>query len=134
MSPYVFVIATLVAIIPILIIFKISIERIKEDQSIAQKAQIQFMVGAALSEIIPIIIIVYAFTNKAFVQSIEELYIPGIIILLAMGISSFFILLQRFVDVDQDIKLIVNQFTFLSLAMTASLPVVSIVGLFLMMP
>ena len=134
MSPYVFVIATVLALIPILIIFKVSIERIKEDNKIAQKAQLHFMIGAALSEIIPIIIIIYGFNNLTAVESIDELYVPGIIILLAMGISSFFILLQRIVDVNQDIKAIVNQFTFLSLAMTASLPIISMISLVLMMP
>lgn len=134
MSPYFFVLPTVLAIIPILIIFKVTIERIKEEPSIAKKAQVHFMIGVAVSEIIPIIIIIYAIANVAPVADIAELYLPGIIVLLTMGIATFFILLQRVVDVNEEIKPIVIMFTTLSLALSASLPILSIVGLVMMIP
>lgn len=134
MSPYLFVIASALGVLPILIIFKISMERIKEEPKNARTAQLHFMLGATLSDIIPIIIIIYSFTNIAPVKEIDELYLPGIIILTLVGISAFFILLQRIVDVSEEIKPIVTSFTSISLALMASVPIISIVGLVMMIP
>lgn len=134
MSPYFFILPTLLAIIPILIVFKVTIERIKEDPSVSRKAQVHFMIGVAVSEVIPIILFVYGFINLTPVNDIEELYLPGIIILLIMGIAAFFILLQRVVDVDEDTKPLVMTFTTLTFAVSASLPILSIVALVMMLP
>lgn len=134
MSPYIFVLATILAIIPILIIFKVSMERIKENPKMREKAQIQFFIGVALSEVIPIILFVYGFSNISPVQTINELYLPGIIILLMMGFAAFFIFLQRMVDVEEDLKDVINIFAMIGLAITNAIPIVSIVALFTMMP
>lgn len=134
MNPYIFVIATVLAIVPLLIIFKVSIERIKEEPTHAGKAQQHFMIGAALSEIIPIIIIIYGFANITSVEAINELYLPGIIVLLLTSVSGFFIFLQSLVDVKEETKQVVTSFTMISLALMTSIPIVSIVGLVLMMP
>lgn len=134
MSPYIFVIATVLAIIPILIIFKVSMERIKEDPNNRAKAQIQFFIGAALSEVVPLILFVYGFSNISPVQTVNELYLPGIIILLAMGFATFFIFLQRMIDVDEELKDVANIFAMIGLSIASAIPIVSIVALFTMMP
>jgi len=134
MNPYIFVIAVTIAILPILIIYKVTIERIKEQPKQLAKAQTQFLIGSALSEVIPIILIVYGFSNLAPVEDIQELYIPGIIIILITSISAFFILLQRTVGVEKDIQGIVNQFAILSLSITSALPIISIIALVSMIP
>src|SRR5699024_7788179 len=82
MGPYIFVIATIVAIVPILIISKIAMGRIKENPEQREKIYSQFFIGIALSESIPLILIVYGFANLSPVASIEELYAPGLIIIL----------------------------------------------------
>lgn len=134
MSPYIFVAAVLLAIIPILVIFKISIEKIKENPEQHTKAQIHFFIGAALSEVIPIILIIYGFVNLTAVNDIQELYMPGIIIFLTIGIACFFILLQKTVDVEDHVKDIVNQFVILSIGITNAIPIIAIVSLISMIP
>lgn len=134
MGPYIFVIATILAILPILIIFKVSMERIKEDPAQAEKAQINFIIGTALSEIIPIILVVYGFANIEPVTNIKELYMPGIIVLLTIGVSIFFMLLQRVIDVDEEIKNVIQIFTMIGIAFASSLPIMSIVAFFMMVP
>lgn len=134
MNPYLFVLATLLAIVPILVIFKVSMERIKENPRSASKSQVQFMIGVALSDMIPIIIIIYAFMNIATVQDITELYSPGIIIILSVIIALFFIFLQRIVDVEKEAKNIVDSFTLISMALVVSIPIISIIGLVSMIP
>lgn len=134
MSPYLFVMATIVSVIPILFIFKITVERMKDDPSLIQKAQIQFFLWVAILEIIPIILIIYGMANIESVSRIEELYMPGIIILLVSGFAALFIFLQRTFDVEEDLKETMNMFAMISLAMTNAIPIMSIVSLFLMMP
>lgn len=134
MSPYVFVAAVLLAIIPILIIFKVSVERIKEDPAQRGKAQVHFLIGAALSEVIPIILIVYGLTNIAPVETIQELYTPGIIIILTIVIAAFFIFLQRTFDVEESHKEAVNTFAMTSMAITNAVPIVAIIALVNMIP
>lgn len=134
MGPYVFVIATILAITPILVIFKVMIERIKENPEQREKAHMQFFIGVALSEFIPIILIVYGFANLTPVASIDELYTPGLIIILFTIVAAFFIFLQRTVGVAEDIKQFINLFAMIALAMTTAIPIISIVALITMIP
>lgn len=134
MSPYIFVVAVILAIIPMLILFKLSMERIKDDPEQIAKVQTHFLIGAALSEAIPIILIVYGFANLTPVNNVQELYMPGIIILLIVSASLFFIMLQRAVNIEEDVKGIINQFVIISLGITNAIPMVSIIALFLMIP
>jgi len=132
MGPYIFVIATILAITPILIIYKIAMERIKENPEQIAKAQSQFFIGVALSETIPIILIVYGFSNLTTVASIEEIYAPGLIIILFTALAAFFIFLQRAVDVTEELKPMITIFSLIGLAMCTAIPIISIVALFSM--
>lgn len=134
MIPYIFVGATIFAIIPILIIFKILIGKVKENPNQTSMFLSHFLVGAALSETIPIILIIYGFVNLTPVDHIDDLYMPAIIILLTIGAAIFFILLQKSVDTDDRNKASVNQFIILSLALTFAIPFISIIALMLMIP
>ncbi len=134
MGPYMFVIATILAITPIMIILKVTMERIKENPDQRNKAQTQFFIGVALSEAIPIILIVYGFSNLTAVASIEELYIPGLIIILFTVVAALFIFLQRTVDVEEELKQVIDSFAMVALAMTTAIPIISIVALFSMIP
>ena len=80
------------------------------------------------------ILIVYGFTNLSPVAGIEELYVPGLIIILFTIVAAIFIFLQRAVDVTEEIKGVVATFSFIALAMTTAIPIISIVALFSMMP
>ena len=106
----------------------------KDNPSLIQKAQIQFFLWVAIFEIIPIILIIYGMANIESVSRIEDLYMPGIIILLVSGFAALFIFLQRTFDVEEELKETMNMFAMISLAMTNAIPIISIVSLFLMMP
>lgn len=134
MGPYIFVIATIIAIVPILIISKIAMDRIKESPEQREKIYSQFFIGIALSETIPIILIIYGFANLSAVANIEELYTPGLIIILFTIVAAIFIFLQRAVDVTEEIKGMVSTFSLIALAMTTAIPIISIVALFSMIP
>lgn len=134
MSPYLFVAAVILAIIPILFIFKITMESIKEDPEQKNKAQIRFFIWVALSETIPLILIIYGMTNLTPVATLNELYTPAIIILFMMGFAALFIFLQRTFDVEKHMKEFIHTFAMISLAVTNAVPIIAIASLFMMMP
>ncbi|WP_368653321.1 hypothetical protein AB4Y30_16745 [Ornithinibacillus sp. 4-3] len=132
MSPYIFVAATLLAALPILLIFKISIERIKENPEAVMKVQTQFFIWVALAEVIPLLLIIYGMMNLQSGNGIEALYVPAIIIFLTIGFATLFIILQRFFDVTEESKNLIQTFSFLGIAMANAIPFVCIIGLFMM--
>lgn len=136
MSPYIFVVAAIIAVIPMLIIFKVTIERIKEDQSpeTRKRATTQFFIGIFLSEVIPIILFIYGFANLAPADQMEDLFVPGLIILLLILISGLFVFLQRTFDVPEELKDQLNVFAVIGFAVTNTIPILTIVGLIMMIP
>src|SRR5690625_4781750 len=134
MSPYFFVLPTVIAILPILFIFKISVERLKEDPNKFQKAYVQFLIWTAIFEVITILLIVFAFKKTEFVSNISDFYMPGLIIILTSSFAAFFVFLQMKVDVVEDSKEVIQRLSFLAFMMMQAIPLVSIVGLLTMMP
>ncbi|WP_284138987.1 MULTISPECIES: hypothetical protein [unclassified Virgibacillus] len=134
MGPYLFVVAALLAVLPILFVFKISVERIKENPQQKERTQSFFFIGVAICEIIPIILIIFGMINMMTVSSIDELFIPGLILLFLMGFASFFIFLQRVFDVEEDVKGFMNTFAMVGIAMVNAVPIIAIVSLLMMMP
>ncbi|MDY0409455.1 hypothetical protein ACFFIS_01585 [Virgibacillus soli] len=134
MSPYLYVIATVLAVIPTAIIFKICTEKIKENPDRKERVQTMFFVGVALAELIPIILIVFGFIHMQQVEAIEELFIPGILILILMGFATFFMFLQRTFDVEKEMKNFMNTFAMIGVTLSSAIPIISIVSLMMMLP
>ncbi|GAA0441968.1 MAG: hypothetical protein ACQEWU_12925 [Bacillota bacterium] len=134
MIPYVFVAAAAFAVFPILILFKINVEKLKKDPRQQGKVQTNMMLGVAISEAIPIILIIYGFSKLAPVSDVSTLYVPGIIIVFFMLFAAFFIFMQRKVDVEENSKSAVNNFSMISLMLTMAIPLISVISLFLMVP
>src|SRR5690625_1543711 len=99
--PYIFVAASIISVLLVVILFKITIKKIKEDPKAAGHAQTRFFIGVAISEIIPIILIAYGMMNIEQVTDITELYVPGLIIILTVAIALFFVILQKAVSGDR---------------------------------
>lgn len=110
------------------------VERIKEDPNKVQQVIVQFFIWAFLFEIIPIFINIYGFNQVSPAESLEQLYMPGILILLIVGFAAFFIFLQRTVDIEEKLKEPINMFALIAFALVASVPILSIVGLLMMVP
>ncbi|MEN2767331.1 hypothetical protein [Ornithinibacillus xuwenensis] len=134
MNAYLFALAAVLAVIPILFLFKINIEKIKENQENIGKIQTNFFIGVAIAEAIPIILIVFGMLDLSPVSSIDELIIPGIIVIFSMLFAAFFIFLQRSVGVPEEAKQAATTFSAIGLAMANAIPIVSLVSLIMMMP
>lgn len=134
MNAYFFVLATIIAILPLLFIFKVSIERIKEQPKKFQKIFTQFILWATIFEIIPIILIIYSLANVEPVAKTSDLYMPGIIVLLTAGFVAFFVFLQMKVDIVPEAKEMIQRFCLIAFMLMVAVPMMAIVGLFTMMP
>ncbi|OZU88389.1 hypothetical protein CIL03_12130 [Virgibacillus indicus] len=133
-AQYIFALAAVLAVIPILVIFKVFLDKLKRDPSQQGKVQSRFMIGVALSELIPILLVIWGFIELTPVSSIGELLLPGLIVIFLMVFAVFFIFLQKSVDVEPEAKAIVNSFAMIGIPITMAFPIIALVSLFLMMP
>ncbi|WP_100009931.1 hypothetical protein [Lentibacillus sediminis] len=134
MTSYIFVIAAWLAALPTLVLFKKYLDQLKKDPSQSQAVLQKFSIGASVSEIIPIILLVYGFTQVQAVQDASELFIPGILILLLLVLIVIFIFMQRMVDVEPEAKQNVGNFANMALGLSCAIPIACLVALFTMMP
>lgn len=129
-----FMLAAVIAVISILTVFKIHIEQLKQAPENRGQIQTKFFVGVAIAEAIPIILLVLGFMNSAPVEAVNELYFPGLIILLCLVFAPLFVFLQSRVDVSEEARLPIQTFSMLGLALGSSIPLISLVGLFTLAP
>ncbi|WP_096272608.1 hypothetical protein [Paucisalibacillus globulus] len=133
-STYYFAFASLLAVISILLVFKVNVEKLKENPKEVGQIQTKFFIGVAIAEAIPIILVVFGLMDLTAVSSMEELYIPGLIVILSLVFAPFFVFLQKSVGVPEDAKQVVNTFSFIGMAMANAIPFISLVGLIMMLP
>lgn len=132
MGPYIYVLISAIAVFPALIVFKVTMEKIKSGDEDIAKAQMQFFLWVAIIEVIPIILFVYAFGSGDTVAGFEEVIVPGLLVLVFMGVTALFTLLQGRIDVPEGLEGRVQVFSFIGLAMINAIPIVSLVGLITM--
>ncbi|WP_010648290.1 hypothetical protein [Oceanobacillus massiliensis] len=132
MAPYIFAAAAVIAVIGIIIVFKINLDKIKENPNLMEKAQTNFFIGVAISESLPLILIIYAFINiQEEPVPVDELYIPALIVIMMMVFAAFFIFLQQKVDVEEGQKQQVISFSMIALALANSIPIIALVMMFM---
>ncbi len=134
LSPFMYVIISAIAVFPIAIAFKVIIDRVKSARMTHERGVTVFFLSVAIIEIIPILLVIYAFSQHTTVTGMDELIVPGLLVLVFMGVSAFFIFLQSFVGVSQDQKQQLTVFSLIALSISNAIPIVSIVGLFMMLP
>jgi len=127
---FIFAAAAIIAVIGINTVFKFNIEKVKENPDQIEKAQTNFFIGVALSETIPIIMIIFALVNAEPV-AIEDIYLPALIVLITMAVGALFIFLQRKVDVEEENKQVVNRLSLLAFAMSNAIPIIALVMMFI---
>ncbi|WP_010099224.1 hypothetical protein [Ornithinibacillus scapharcae] len=133
-NAYYFAFAAILAVISILLVFKKNVDKLKENPEEYGNIQTKFFIGVAIAETIPLILIVFGLMNASPASSMEDLYIPGAIVIFSMIFAAFFIFLQRSVGVPEESKQKVTHFSMLVLMLINAIPIVSLVGLFMMMP
>lgn len=132
-SSYFFMLAVIIAILGISVNFKIHIEKLKENPANRNIIQSRFLIGVALIEVIPIILIVFGFMNLTSVSSINELTIPGFVTILTALLGIFFAFMQSKVDVTDEARGTINTFTYIGISLMMSFPIIAIISMFIML-
>src|SRR5690625_78192 len=130
MVAYYFVAATLLAIIPVLVVFKITIEKLREHPEDRGQLLTRFFILVFGIEVLPIVLVILGSINQERVSDISDLYVPGLIIILAYIFAYIFITMQRINDTEVDTRM----FRIIAFALASAIPIVSIVMLITMLP
>lgn len=133
MNVYIFVVAALLSVIPVVVVFKNCVNRLKEDPQTMKKVQKQFFIGAALSKIVPAILLMYGIIKMTPVDSISKLFIPWAIILATVIGSLVFIGSQKDPEGNEDVKYNVNTLVTITRPHLFTIPLMAAVFMFLMM-
>ncbi|MDY0394680.1 hypothetical protein RWE15_09745 [Virgibacillus halophilus] len=64
----------------------------------------------------------------------EELYMPGLLVIVLIGFAALFIVLQRIVGVPKDMKAFAKNFSNIAMATTMSIPIIAIIAMYTMIP
>lgn len=109
-------------------------DALKESPEDKEAVQNKFFIWLGVSEVIPLILIVFGFINLETASTIEELYVPGLIVIVLIGFAALFITLQRVVGVPKELKVFVKTFSSIALVTANSIPLVAIVAMLTMIP
>jgi F0F1-type ATP synthase membrane subunit c/vacuolar-type H+-ATPase subunit K len=131
---YLPVLASIIAVVGILTFFKRNLEKIKENPEMTGKHQTNLFIGAAISEAIPIVLIIIGFVNMAPVGSVDELVVPFTIIIGLIVFAIIYIFLQSRIDVDENAKFVVRSFGIITAGLVNAIPIISLVMLIMMVP
>lgn len=132
LNAYIFVVAAILAVVPVLIVFKVGVNQLLEHPSDMKKVQRNFFIGAALSKIVPAILLVYGIIKMTPIASIQTLFIPwGIIAVVVIG-GLMFIESQKNPDGGDDVKTNVNTLVTITRPHLFTVPLMAVVFLFLM--
>ncbi len=130
----IFMIASVIAVLSIMIIFKVQADKLKKNPDDIEKIQTRFFIGVAIAELIPTAFIIYGYMNVEPVTEISELFIPAFVIFLSMAVASFFIFLQSKESMHKEVKGLLTTFAFVGNAVAMAIPLISLIGLLLMLP
>src|SRR5699024_12480807 len=134
LSMHFFAAAVALSVLPIAIIFKISMDRLKENPEERFSIQQKFFIWVFISEIIPIILVVFGFVNLAPAETINDMLVPAIIIVAITLFGVVFIFLQLLVDLPADMKYMMTIFTLFGISLNFSMKIISKVAFFLILP
>jgi len=138
---WLFVLAAIIAVLGILAAFKNLMsyvqQKIEENEEISmqslQKKQGQFFVKVALSESIPLLLIVFGFILMDSSKD-QNIFIPLLLVLAVLIFAIFQVVHIRrnalgYGETTTELKNIVNTLCFLGGALISAIPIISIVGL-----
>src|SRR5699024_12422024 len=85
LNSYIFVVAAVVSIFSVYFVFKYLLKEVKQEKVTFEKTQKRFLIGMFLSKIVHLILIIYGIIKMSY-KELNQLYIPGILILIAIVI------------------------------------------------
>lgn|GEM_PF-4653721 len=131
MNSYIFVVAAVVSIFSVYFVFKYLLKEVKQEKVTFEKTQKRFLIGMFLSKIVPLILIIFGIIKMSY-KELNQLYIPGILILIAMVIGLILIEKIKKDNKNDSKKVYINYLITFTRPLMLTLPLMSLAFLFLM--
>lgn len=131
MSLYLFVTAGLLSVVSLVLIFKWAYDRVLDDPKQFVKTQRKFFIYAALSKIIPVVLIIFGLIHMSPLEK-KSLPLPMGIIIAFLIYGLYFISSQRPKDATEDAQHAAYLLKFIARPLLFSIPLMALVFLFLM--
>lgn len=132
MNAYIFVAAAVFAVVPLVIILKMTINKLIKNPKDINAIFRRFFIGVALSKIVPIILLIFGMIKMTKGMDISNLYIPWAIIFIVLAYSVSFISGQKNLDVPKGTQVQVDTLTSIAKPLLFSIPLMAAVFLFMM--
>lgn len=132
MTAYIFVFAAILSVCAVLTIVKMNINKLIAQPDQFVRIQNRFFIGIACSKIIPVGILIWGITRIKPASSINELYLPWVIILITIGIGLTFITSQKKLDVKEDAQIAINTLVTIARPLLFSIPIMAMLFIYLM--
>lgn len=131
---YMFVAAALLSVIPVLVIFKVFLNRLKEDPYQMARVQKNFFIGVAMTKILPVILLILAIFRMPSGISMERLYVPWILIGVTMIGGFIYVSMQKgkHQNESEDARRTINTLVTITRPHLFTVPIMAIVFLYLM--
>lgn len=131
MNSYIFVVAAVVSIFSVYFVFKYLLKEVKQEEVTFEKTQKRFLIGMFLSKIVPLILIIFGIIKMSY-KELNQLYLPGILILIAMIIGLILIEKIKKDNKNDSKKVYINYLITFTRPLMLTLPLMSLAFLFLM--
>lgn len=128
MVAYYFVAATLIAVIPILVVFKITIERIRQNPDELKQLFQKFILSIAVIDMLPILFTILGFVHLEPGYDIADVVTPTLIVMVTYIVAVVFIFIQRINDIEID----TSAFRRMSLSFITPFPLIALIGFWMM--
>lgn len=133
MSAYIFVLAALTSVIPLSVIIYISVKKLITDPKQAPIVQKNFLFAVLLSKLIPVGLLIFGIAKLTYVDELSELYTPWLIILVSLILGLIFTTqLKKLPESDEE-KAAVNTLISMARPLFLSIPLISIIFIYLML-
>src|SRR5699024_6886896 len=125
LNSYIFVVAAVVSIFSVYFVFKYLLKEVKQEKVTFEKTQKRFLIGMFLSKIVPLILIIFGIIKMSY-KELNQLYIPGILILIAMVIGLILIEKIKKDNKNDSKKVYINYLITFTRPLMLTLPLMSL--------
>jgi len=129
---YIFVAAAVFSVLPIVVIYKVNLEKLIADPRSYDAVQKSFFIGAALSKIVTIILLIFGIIKMSPLQETSQLVLPVFIILVLIGYSTMYIMSKRKADYPEETKRVVKTLSTITLPHLYTVPIMALFFIILM--
>ena len=132
MSAYIFVIASILSVVPVILILKMTVKQLIENPDDINQIFKRFYTYIALSKIAPVVLLIIGMVNIEKGVEISSLYVPLAIILLVVTYALSFISSQKSLNIEENTQDKITLLATTSRPLILSIPVMSVIFIFMM--